>query len=79
MFFDIFKSRENFRAELSNDRPETYLKALEQNCFGQQLNLVLYILNNNRKDQYDALKEFLYIDTATPSQVGFQKKNSCLP
>ncbi len=57
------------RAEIQNDRPETYLKALEQYCLNQQYNLVLCVLSNNRKDRYDALKKFLCMDTAVPSQV----------
>ncbi len=57
------------RAELQNDRPETYLKALEQYCLNQQYNLVLCVLSNNRKDRYDALKKFLCMDTGVPSQV----------
>ncbi|CAF2228788.1 unnamed protein product [Rotaria magnacalcarata] len=56
-------------AELQNDRPETYLKALEQYCLNQQYNLVLCVLSNNRKDRYDALKKFLCMDTAVPSQM----------
>ncbi|CAF2532656.1 unnamed protein product [Rotaria sp. Silwood2] len=56
-------------AELQNDRPETYLKALEQNCFNQQYNLVLCVLNNNRKDRYDVLKKFSCMDTVIPSQM----------
>lgn len=56
-------------AEIQNDRPETYLKALEQYCVAQQFNLVLCVLSNNRKDRYDALKKFLCMDTAIPSQV----------
>ena len=57
------------RAELQNDRPKTYLKALEQNCLNQQYNLVLCILNNNRKERYDTLKKFSCMDTVIPSQV----------
>jgi hypothetical protein len=57
------------RAEIQNDRPETYLKALEQYCLNQQYNLVLCVLSNNRKDRYDALKKFLCMDTGVPSQV----------
>ncbi|CAF0730721.1 unnamed protein product [Adineta steineri] len=56
-------------AELQNDRPETYLKALEQYCLNQQYNLVLCVLSNNRKDRYDALKKFLCKDTGIPSQM----------
>jgi hypothetical protein len=68
-----YKKKRNFynfnRAEIQNDRPETYLKALEQYCLSQQYNLVLCVLSNNRKDRYDALKKFLCMDTAVPSQV----------
>lgn len=61
------------RAELQNDRPETYLRALEQHCLNQPYNLVLCVLSNNRKDRYDALKKFLCMDTAIPSQVRDQQ------
>lgn len=56
-------------AEIQNDRPETYLKALEEYCLAQQYNLILCVLSNNRKDRYDALKKFLCMDVAVPSQV----------
>lgn len=68
---DLFR-----RAELPNDRPESYLKALEQNCVRQPYNLVLCVLSNNRKDRYDALKKFLCMDTAIPSQVNKTEKIS---
>ena len=35
----------------------------------ENTDLVLCILTNGRKDRYDALKKFLCMDTAVPSQV----------
>lgn len=57
------------RRELQNDRPEHYLQAL-QDVAPDNIDLVLCILTNSRKDRYDALKKFLCLDNPIPSQVG---------
>ncbi|CAF3792734.1 unnamed protein product [Rotaria magnacalcarata] len=54
--------------QLVNDRPESYLQALQDFSPGKT-DLVLCVLSNNRKDRYDALKKFLCLDNPIPSQM----------
>jgi aubergine len=54
--------------ELPNDRSETFIRAIENNT-NPQMNLVCYILTNNRKDRYDVIKKVLCVDCPIPSQV----------
>ncbi len=57
-----------FRYELINDRPESYLQALQETIL-DNTDLVLCVLSNSRKDRYDALKKYLCLDNPVPSQV----------
>ena len=53
---------------MPNDRPETFIRAIEKNV-RPQMDLVCCILTNNRKDRYDAIKKVLCVDYPVPSQV----------
>lgn len=54
---------------LTTDRPEAYLRALQDSVVGN-IDLVLCVLSNGRKDRYDLLKKYLCLDNPVPSQVG---------
>jgi aubergine-like protein len=62
------RKRDLFSRELINDRPESYLQALQDTVPGNT-DLVLCVLSNSRKDRYDALKKYLCLDNPVPSQV----------
>ncbi|XP_026877877.2 piwi-like protein 1 isoform X1 [Electrophorus electricus] len=49
------------------DRPESLLRALQQNV-GPETQMVVVILPTNRKDKYDCVKKYLCVDCPTPSQ-----------
>ncbi|CAF4530190.1 unnamed protein product, partial [Rotaria magnacalcarata] len=58
--------------ELPNDRPETFIGAIENKAH-PQLDLICCILTNNRKDRYDAIKKVLCVDCPVPSQMLLSK------
>ncbi|XP_031598996.1 piwi-like protein 1 [Oreochromis aureus] len=49
------------------DHQESLLAALRHNV-GPQIEMVVVVLPNNRKDKYDSIKKFLCVDCPTPSQ-----------
>ncbi|CAF3532884.1 unnamed protein product [Rotaria socialis] len=58
--------------ELPNDRPETFIRAIENKAH-PKLDLICCILTNNRKDRYDAIKKVLCVDCPVPSQMLLSK------
>jgi aubergine-like protein len=58
--------------ELPNDRPETFIRAIQDKA-NPQLDLICCILTNNRKDRYDAIKKVLCVDCPVPSQMLLSK------
>ncbi|XP_014672865.1 PREDICTED: piwi-like protein 1 isoform X2 [Priapulus caudatus] len=53
---------------LTDDRTNTFLQAIRQEL-RPDLQLVMALCPNNRKDRYDAIKKLLCLDNAVPSQV----------
>lgn len=54
--------------ELQTDRNETYLATLRDHL-NPQVQMVVCILPNNKKDRYDAIKKFTTVDHPVPSQM----------
>nr|KAG5694355.1 hypothetical protein BaRGS_002209 [Batillaria attramentaria]KAG5702279.1 hypothetical protein BaRGS_002946 [Batillaria attramentaria] len=54
--------------ELPSDRNEAYLQTLREHL-NQQVQMVVCILPNNKKDRYDAIKKFTTVDHPVPSQM----------
>lgn len=54
--------------ELSDDRTDSYLKAIKNNL-NQDTQMVICILPNNRKERYDSIKKLCCVDSPVPSQV----------
>ncbi|XP_071093957.1 piwi-like protein 1 isoform X1 [Haliotis cracherodii] len=57
---------------IDDDRNETYVRAL-RNCVTPDIQLVVCIASNNRKDRYDAIKKFCTCERPVPSQVVLQR------
>ncbi|KAM8759484.1 piwi-like protein 1 [Acanthopagrus schlegelii] len=49
------------------DQQESLLRALQQNV-GPQMQMVVVVLPNNRKDKYDSIKKYLCVDCPVSSQ-----------
>ena len=49
------------RLELPNDRNESYLMTLREHV-NPNVQMVVCVLSNNKKDRYDAIKKFCCID-----------------
>lgn len=58
--------------ELPNDRNDTYLKAIRSNL-NENVQMVVTVVLNNKKDRYDAIKKMCCIDNPVPSQVVMTK------
>ncbi|KAJ8408576.1 hypothetical protein AAFF_G00252110, partial [Aldrovandia affinis] len=50
-----------------DDRPESLLRALQQNV-SPETKMVVVVLPTNRKEKYDCVKKYLCVECATPSQ-----------
>uniref|UniRef100_A0A8C5Q026 Piwi-like protein 1 n=1 Tax=Leptobrachium leishanense TaxID=445787 RepID=A0A8C5Q026_9ANUR len=55
-----------------DDNTDSYVRALQQKVT-PDIQMVVCILSNNRKDRYDAIKKFLCVDCPTPSQCVIAK------
>lgn len=55
--------------EIKDDRINTYFSAFRDNYRPGSTQMVMFILPNNKKERYDALKKYTYVDNAVPSQV----------
>ncbi|XP_033126803.1 piwi-like protein 1 [Anneissia japonica] len=53
---------------LQNDRTDSYIQAIKEKMT-QQIQMVLCIVPNNRKDRYDAIKKLCCLEFPVPSQV----------
>ncbi|CAG5135544.1 unnamed protein product [Candidula unifasciata] len=60
------------RVELHNDRNDSFLNAIRQNL-NQNVQIVVTVAPNNKKDRYDAIKKSCCIENPVPSQVVLQK------
>lgn len=49
--------------EIRDDKINTYLNALKENC-SEATELVTFVVPNNRKERYDALKKYTCVDNA---------------
>ncbi|XP_005096149.1 piwi-like protein 1 [Aplysia californica] len=58
--------------EITSDRNESYLQAIRQNL-NPQVQMIVTVVPNNKKDRYDAIKKSCCIDNPVPSQVVLQK------
>ena len=54
--------------ELADDRTDTFLRTIKDNLT-DDLQMVICLLPNNRKDRYDAIKKFCCVEHPVPSQV----------
>ncbi|KAK9504298.1 hypothetical protein O3M35_010663 [Rhynocoris fuscipes] len=59
--------------ELPDDRPGTYVQAIERILSRQSPDLIMTIALNNRADRYDAIKKKCYVERGIPSQVVLAK------
>ncbi|BFZ18411.1 hypothetical protein BsWGS_21450 [Bradybaena similaris] len=60
------------RVELHNDRNDSYLQAIRQNLT-PNVQIIVAVAPNNKKDRYDAIKKCCCIDNPVPSQVVLQR------
>ncbi|KAF6211399.1 hypothetical protein GE061_011911 [Apolygus lucorum] len=61
---------------INDDRPATYVNAIEMICQSNNPLLVMTILPNNRQDRYDAIKKKCYVQRSVPNQVVLAKNMS---
>ena len=54
--------------ELADDRTDTFLRAIKDNLT-PDVQMVICLLPNNRKDRYDAIKKLCCVEKPVPSQV----------
>ncbi|BFZ18410.1 hypothetical protein BsWGS_21449 [Bradybaena similaris] len=66
------KIAEPTRVELRNDRNDSYLQAIRQNLT-DNVQIIVAVAPNNKKDRYDAIKKCCCIDNPVPSQVVLQR------
>lgn len=52
------------RCEIRDDKIDTYLTAFRENFNPNSTQLVMFVLPNNRKERYDALKKCTCVDNA---------------
>lgn len=55
--------------EIRDDRPATYLDALERSISHYRPSLVMCVVTNNKADRYAAIKKKCSVEQAIPSQV----------
>lgn len=53
-----------YRFEIRDDRINTYLSAFKENFNSGSTQLVMFVLPNNKKERYDALKKCTCVDYA---------------
>lgn len=65
-----------FRCKIGDDRINTYLTAFRENYDARQSQLVMFVLPNNKKERYDAIKKYTCCDSAG-KETSFLKKFLC--